>query len=118
MYRAVNRLEVDGASLDPRRDSAGAKRLRTGSSLSRGNAKGMLMSQSVGRRRALLATAAVLQLAMAGYAQAQTAPATTDENEITEVVVTGTAIRGVAPVGSATVNLDRETIVQAGVRDA
>jgi len=35
-----------------------------------------------------------------------------------EIVVTGTAIRGVAPVGSATLNIGRETIVQSGVRDA
>jgi iron complex outermembrane recepter protein len=37
-----------------------------------------------------------------------------DENRI---VVTGTAIRGVAPVGSATVDISRDTIIQSGVRN-
>jgi iron complex outermembrane receptor protein len=35
-----------------------------------------------------------------------------------QILVTGTAIRGVAPVGSATVNIGRDTIIQSGVRDA
>lgn len=34
------------------------------------------------------------------------------------IIVTGTAIRGVAPVGSATVNIDAASIVQSGIRDA
>lgn len=40
------------------------------------------------------------------------------ETDESVIVVTGTAIRGVAPVGSATVNISRETIVQSGIRDA
>jgi iron complex outermembrane receptor protein len=35
-----------------------------------------------------------------------------------DIIVTGTAIRGVAPVGSATVNVTRDVIIQSGVRDA
>lgn len=34
-----------------------------------------------------------------------------------EIVVTGTAIKGVAPVGSATVSIDRATLVESGIRD-
>lgn len=34
------------------------------------------------------------------------------------IIVTGTAIRGVAPVGSATVSLDRESILASGIRDS
>lgn len=41
-----------------------------------------------------------------------------DASELDDVVVTGTAIRGVAPVGSATVGITQEDIVQAPVRDA
>lgn len=40
------------------------------------------------------------------------------KSQVEEIVVTGTAIRGVAPVGSATLNLGRDTIVQSGIRDA
>jgi iron complex outermembrane receptor protein len=66
------------------------------------------------RRMALLATVASVQL-IAGHALAQTAPA--DEAVVEEVVVTGTAIRGVAPVGSATVNVTRDTLVEAAARN-
>lgn len=41
-----------------------------------------------------------------------------DTSELDDVVVTGTAIRGVAPVGSATVGISQEDIVQAPSRDA
>ena len=41
-----------------------------------------------------------------------------DATEVGEIVVTGTAIRGVAPVGSATVGITREEIVQGPARDA
>jgi iron complex outermembrane recepter protein len=34
-----------------------------------------------------------------------------------EIVVTGTAIKGVAPVGSATVTMDRAALVASGIRD-
>jgi iron complex outermembrane receptor protein len=73
------------------------------------------------RKHLLLTTAAVLSLAAAGQAFAQ-APATpepvAEEAAVEEIVVTGTAIRGVAPVGSATVNVTRDTIIQSGARDA
>ncbi|MBO9581714.1 MAG: TonB-dependent receptor [Sphingobium sp.] len=49
-------------------------------------------------------------------ALAQTA-APKDEEATQEIVVTGTAIKGVAPVGSATVTLDRAAIVDSGIRD-
>jgi iron complex outermembrane receptor protein len=59
--------------------------------------------------------------AAAGSASLQSvtdrAPASRDA-ALEEIVVTGTAIRGVAPVGSATVNITRDIIVQSGVRDA
>ena len=38
--------------------------------------------------------------------------------ETNEVVVTGTAIRGVAPVGSATVTIGRQQMLETGIRDA
>ncbi|MBO9707342.1 MAG: TonB-dependent receptor [Caulobacter sp.] len=56
-------------------------------------------------------------LAGASGAQAQTSGGA-DNVEVEAVVVTGTAIRGVAPVGSATVEVNRETIVEAPQRDA
>lgn len=40
-----------------------------------------------------------------------------EEGASQEIVVTGTAIKGVAPVGSATVTLDRTSMVQSGIRD-
>ena len=63
------------------------------------------------RRLALLASVASLQ---AIGAQAQTQPAAAVQVE--QVVVTGTAIRGVAPVGSAAVNITRETLIEAPAR--
>lgn len=45
------------------------------------------------------------------------ASAAQDANTIEAVVVTGTAIRGVAPVGSATVSLQMDDVIEAGVRD-
>lgn len=75
----------------------------------------------------LLASAAGFSLMAASGAMAQTAtpasPAAQDPEEeessaLDDVVVTGTAIRGVAPVGSATVGISREDIVQAPSRDA
>jgi iron complex outermembrane receptor protein len=65
------------------------------------------------RRMALLASVASVQL-IAGHAFAQSAPS---DAVVEEVVVTGTAIRGVAPVGSATVNVTRETLVEAPARN-
>ncbi len=67
-------------------------------------------------RLALMGTAAAVAFtASPAYAQqaAQEEPV-----EVAEIVVTGTAIRGVAPVGSATVGITREDIQAAPVRDA
>ena len=71
--------------------------------------------QMSGRRAALLCSAAAALSGFAGSAMAQQA---SGPAQLDEVVVTGTAIRGVAPVGSATVNIDREAIQATGVRDA
>ena len=68
-----------------------------------------------GRRRALMTTVALIGLGAAAPAFAQTPTAGAEDVEA--VVVTGTAIRGVAPVGSATVNIDRSAIVESGARD-
>jgi iron complex outermembrane recepter protein len=46
-------------------------------------------------------------------AQAATPPAAPAE-ELSEVVVTGSRIRGVAPVGSALISLDRDAIIETG----
>ncbi|MDB5456121.1 MAG: hypothetical protein JWP92_1706, partial [Caulobacter sp.] len=43
---------------------------------------------------------------------AQTAPSKADEATVEEVVVTGTSIRGVAPIGSALIGVGREAITQ------
>ena len=64
------------------------------------------------RRIALLAGVASLQ-AFGAQAWAQSQPA---DAAVEAIVVTGTAIRGVAPVGSATVNLTRESLVEAPAR--
>jgi iron complex outermembrane receptor protein len=70
------------------------------------------------RKTALLATAALLSLAAGqAFAQSQDASAAGAE-AVEEIVVTGTAIRGVAPVGSAAVNITRDAVLQSGVRDA
>jgi iron complex outermembrane receptor protein len=62
---------------------------------------------------ALFAGVASIQV-FGAQAWAQTAPAA--DAAVEEVVVTGTAIRGVAPVGSAAVNITRETLVEAPSR--
>lgn len=74
------------------------------------------------------ATALVLTFAASAYAQA--APASSADDVITlpqaeeetqeatqvdDIVVTGTSIRGIKPVGSATVPLTREDIQQTGL---
>jgi iron complex outermembrane receptor protein len=77
------------------------------------------------RKRALMGTAAAFTLMMAAASQAHAqqggAVAAADADaagEVQEIVVTGTAIRGVAPVGSATVNVTRDAILETGARDA
>jgi len=71
---------------------------------------------------ALMATAANAQTPAAPPAEDPQAAADTaiaqEATQIDDIVVTGTAIRGVAPVGSATVGITREDIVQAPQRDA
>lgn len=81
------------------------------------------MSQRHCRRGACIGIS-VLALAMGGAAHAQQAPedglptaAKTAELD-REIVVTGTAIKGVAPVGSATVTMDRAALLASGIRDS
>ena len=74
-------------------------------------------------RAVLLCSIAAMTLGAAQAASAQTpgaspaSKAADEGQEVQELVVTGTAIRGVAPVGSATVTMNREEIVAAPVRD-
>ena len=82
----------------------------------------------LGWRAGLMSSVALALVAVPSLASAQdatrpvaTAAAAQDEedaSELDDVVVTGTAIRGVAPVGSATVGISQEDIVQAPARDA
>lgn len=62
-----------------------------------------------------------IALATAGAAQAQDisgrGAAESSIKQDAEIIVTGTAIKGVAPVGSATVTMDRASLVASGVRD-
>ena len=60
-----------------------------------------------------IASAVLLCLAST-QVYAQTAPAARPD-ATTEVVITGTLIRGAAPAGSAAIRLDRESIEQSGV---
>jgi iron complex outermembrane receptor protein len=63
---------------------------------------------------------AFAQSADEGAATSASDPSTkkSGEKASDEIVVTGTAIRGVAPVGSASVNIDRAAILESPVRDA
>lgn len=67
-----------------------------------------------------IAVAVAVVSVQPAFAQVLTPASNQDEadDEGDTIIVTGTAIRGVAPVGSATVNIGREDIVQSGVRDA
>jgi iron complex outermembrane receptor protein len=85
------------------------------------------MTSDTSSRALALAVAALLSanLPVAALAQetgrttpAPGAEAPANANSIESILVTGTAIRGVAPVGSATVTLDMDQILEAGVRDA
>ena len=62
----------------------------------------------------LAGIATVLASAAASAAQPAAAPAAADEETLAEVVVTGSRIRGIAPVGSPVVSLDRDAIVESG----
>jgi iron complex outermembrane receptor protein len=75
------------------------------------------------RLRAYLMAGSAAWLAAAGFAQAQTAPSVPPVPGVQapqasqapqEIVVTGTRIRGIAPVGSATIPITRDTIAQQG----
>lgn len=69
-------------------------------------------------RAAFMAGTAALAFTLAAAAQAQTAAAqpaagaamTAEEEEAAEIVVTGTSIRGVAPIGSPMVAIDQEFV--------
>lgn len=72
-----------------------------------------------GRRQALLCSVMLAAMTAAGSAAAADVTASADgANEVEAVVVTGTAIRGVAPVGAATVEVTHDQIVAAPQRDA
>ncbi len=70
-------------------------------------------------RKAAMLGVSLTGLMIGGYSTAAMAqdagPA--DTAEVEEIIVTGTAIKGVAPVGSATVTLDRVSMVESGIRD-
>ncbi len=72
------------------------------------------------RKRAYLSSTTVLvALALAGPTLAQTAPAPSQDQEeasaqVDDIVVTGSRIRGIAPVGSSVVSLGREDIAVSG----
>lgn len=87
--------------------------------------KGDRGSLSVGEgrniRRILMGTAAAVGILSACPVLAQEQEAESEPEQavqVEDIVVTGTAIRGVAPVGSATVGMSREDLVQAPARDA
>jgi iron complex outermembrane receptor protein len=70
-----------------------------------------------GLKRNLLATtvlACAFTVAHAGHALAQTSQTPSQEADLSEVVVTGTLIRGVAPVGTQVVAVTQEDIVRTG----
>lgn len=66
-----------------------------------------------GKFSRVLPSAGVLMALMAGTSMAQEA-ATTDDGSADEIVVTGTSIRGVAPVGNQVVTMDQEAIQASG----
>lgn len=63
-------------------------------------------------RATYMAGAAALAFTLAGAAAAQTATAAADEKaeDAAEIVVTGTSIRGVAPIGSPMIGVDQEFV--------
>jgi iron complex outermembrane receptor protein len=63
--------------------------------------------------RVSVATALALCVSAASAASAP-GPEGTEDEALEEVVVTGTLIRGVAPVGSPTIDIDRDALVRAG----
>jgi iron complex outermembrane receptor protein len=74
------------------------------------------MNNNTGFRLALLASAAIGQMALASHAAAQSAaPADAGASNVEEIVVTGSQIRGVAPVGSSLIGLTSDAIKQTPV---
>ncbi|SEJ91370.1 iron complex outermembrane recepter protein [Sphingobium sp. AP50] len=71
---------------------------------------------SVSVSRATLAVAAVMTCSVSCIAMAQDATPQPDDQPIEEIVVTGTSIRGVAPVGSQLVQLNEEQIRATGAQ--
>jgi iron complex outermembrane receptor protein len=67
-------------------------------------------------KRSAIALGVLCALAVPGMALAQSTPAAVDgtAEPITEVVITGSQIRGVSAAGSKSVTLDRETLLQSG----
>ena len=77
----------------------------------------MIANLTVGRRFLLLAGASALAASVSGTARAQDeqlpveeAPPEGDGDGDDEIVVTGSRVRGAAPVGSTVINLGRDTI--------
>lgn len=81
--------------------SAGAQRFMTGAAM--------------GALALLLASQASAQTQAAGRAGAR--PASGDSTQVDEVVVTGTSIRGVAPIGSQLIQLDQAEIKSTGAQN-
>lgn len=79
----------------------------------------MSMRAARAARRTMLMASAAVAAGGAGqaFAQAPASPAAGAPQKLEEIVVTGTSIRGVAPVGSATVNIGREQILASPARD-
>ena len=77
----------------------------------------MIANLTVGRRFLLLAGASALAASVSGTARAQDEPSAVDEappqeegSGDDEIVVTGSRVRGAAPVGSTVISLGRDTI--------
>ena len=90
------------------------------------NEGGQMRSAGLGLGGLLGASAVALLLASASYAQntpaapsnetpASATPTAESADELSEVVVTGTRIRGVAPVGSTLITIDEAEMQQSGL---
>src|SRR5690242_7487323 len=87
-----------------------------GTTRARGNStEGRHMASKTHFRQAALVGVAGIAL-MAGSATASAQSQAAAGNDIEEVVVTGTMIRGVAPVGSNVIGLSHEDIEASGAR--
>lgn len=71
-------------------------------------------SRSLGNSIALTA----LAMALAPAAHAQSTGSAEEPQDESEIVVTGTLIKGVAPVGSAVLGISSEQIVETGAANA